>query len=372
MISSSDKIISALRLINTPKVGAKTFYRLVDEYGSIEKAVAVLEKESKHKPWTRQRAIDEISEVKRLNAQIILYTDSNYPQMLRDLSDAPPLLYVKGNLNALDYEKSLAIVGSRAASINGRKTASKIAYDLTEGGVCIISGMARGIDTAAHKGAMFAKNKSGPTIAVLGTGIDVVYPAENKEVYEQICQNGCILSEVPLGAPASTQQFPRRNRIVTALSDGVLVVEAGLKSGSLITANIAIDMQKMLFAVPGTPGESRTQGSNLLIKEGATLVENADDILPFLKGNKKVRPLQKTTAIQKILVFENNDVNYIEQKESTGSLVEFLTVGGVYIDEVIRLSGKDASIIAAEILELELEGKIERRAGNKIALIDPN
>lgn len=369
-MASRTETIAALRLINTPKIGAKTFYQLVDEYGSASAAVDILIRQGKYQPWSQDKACDEIAAAENQDIVILLSDDDNYPAMLKASNNPPPVLYVKGNLAALNYGKSLAIVGSRAASINGRKTAARIAKELTEQDVCIISGMARGIDTSAHKGAMYACNETGSTIAVLGTGLDVIYPAENKQLYEQITINGCVISEMPLGTQATVNQFPRRNRIVAAMSEAVLVVEAGIKSGSLITARFAQEQQKLLFAVPGTPGESRAQGSNHLIKEGAMLVEDANDILPFLKGNKTPVKKQKTIPKQKVLVFENNDANFSKQKNKASNLVDFLTVDGIYIDELIRLSGKDAASIAMEILELELSGIAERRPGNKIALTD--
>ena len=229
--------------------------------------------------------------------------------------------------------------------------------------------MARGIDTSAHKGAMYAKDGLGVTVAVLGTGLDIIYPEENKELFEQIGINGCVISEMPLGTLASAKQFPRRNRIIAALSEAVVVVEAGLKSGSLITAEFAQEQGKTLFAVPGTPGESRAEGANMLIKKGAKLAENAADILPFLKGNKNLSSEKKTTAKQKVLVFENNDDNFSKQKNKPQNWVDFLTVDGTDIDELIRISGLDAQTMAAEILEKELAGFVRRCPGNKVALI---
>lgn len=371
MALTSD-IVAALRLINTPKIGAVNFYKLVLEHGSVQQAVDYVSAYGKYKPWTICQAEDEMAKAEQKNISVLLYNDEAYPSALREQPSAPPVLYVKGNLSALAYTKSLAIVGSRAASVNGRKTAAHIACDLAQADICVISGMARGIDTAAHKGAMFANKETGTTIAVVGTGVDIIYPTENRELYEQITVNGCIVSELPLGTLVSTQQFPRRNRIVASLSEGVLVVEAGLKSGSLITAEFASEQKKLLFAVPGTPNESRSSGSNLLIKQGALLVESAADILPFLKGNKHLDKPQKITAKQKNLVFENNDVTFSSQEKETSSLLSFLTVDGVTVDELIRLTGKDAASIAADILELELCGSAERRPGNKIALIDPS
>jgi DNA processing protein len=371
-VSDTPEKIAALRLINTPKIGARTFYRLVEEYGSIAQALIQVEQSGKYKPWSAEQAQKELEEAHALGIEILLYTDDDYPAQLKPYDMAPPVLYVKGNLEALDFNQAVAIVGSRAASVNGRKIAAHIAKELTESGVCVISGMARGIDAAAHKGALYACDQTGATIAVLGTGLDVIYPPENEDLYRQIAVNGCVISEMPLHTKAAANLFPRRNRIVTALSDGVLVVEAGLQSGSLITADFALEQNKLLFAVPGTPGESRAQGSNKLIKEGARLVENAADILPFLKG-KAPQPIQhKRTPRQKVLVFENNNVKLSEQDNQPRHLVDYLTIDGVDIDELIRLTGIDAARMAMEILELEMSGIAERRAGNKIALTKSN
>ena len=363
------EIISALRLINTNGIGSVKFYQLIDEFLSAEKAVTFLEKNSKQKPWSIEKAQEELDKAKSLGVNIVLYCDDEYPYALRGDRNAPPVLYVKGEVKILtSFRKSIAIVGGRAASITGRRTAAKLAKELTENDVCVISGMARGIDTSAHKGAMYACEQKGKTIAVLGTGVDIIYPPENKEVYEQIAKQGCLISEFLLGTQANTSNFPRRNRTVASLSEGILVVEASNNSGSLITAQYGIDMKRVIFAVPGTPGESRTQGSNTLIKNGAILVDDVSDILPFLKGNKIIEQPKLEQFVQKNLVFENNDDNYIEKKSAPETLKDYLTVDGVHIDELIRLTGKSAAEIALDILELELSGIAERRAGNKIAL----
>ena len=368
-MAATNAVIAALRLINTFGIGAGKFYRLAEECGSAAAAVEYIEKHGKYQPWSVDQAQQEIENAAAKNIRILLYTDDDYPAMLKSLPSAPPVLYVKGQTDALDYAKSLAIVGGRNASIIGRKTAARFAFDLTNQDVRIISGMARGIDASAAKGAMYANGETGATIAVLGTGADVPYPVENAELYEQIIINGCVVSELPLGTQANPRHFPQRNRIIAGLSEGVLVIEAGLKSGSLITAQLAQKQNKKLFAVPGTPGESRTQGSNLLIKKGAVLAEKAADILPFLKGNKICPPPKKQKTAQKILVFENNDATFSNRKDEPENLVDLLTTGGVDIDELIRLTGKTASEIAMEILELEMQGIVERRSGNKVARV---
>ncbi len=368
-MANTETITAALRLINTPKIGPKSFYDLVEANGSIEKALAFLEKDEKHNPWSLEQASQELIKAKQLGIELLLYFDDDYPQMLKNLPSPPPVLYVKGRLDALNMAKNVGIVGARAASVNGRKTAARIACHLAENDVCIISGMARGIDTSAHKGAMYARDGLGVTVAVLGTGLDIIYPEENKNLFAQICTNGCAISEMPLGTLASAKQFPRRNRIIAALSEAIVVVEAGLKSGSLITAEFANEQGKTLFAVPGTPGESRAEGANMLIKKGAKLAENAADILPFLKGNKNIVRPKKTTAKQKVLVFENNDDNLSKHKNQPQSWVDFITIDGTDIDELIRISGLDAQTMAAEILEKELDGVVTRCPGNKVALI---
>lgn len=268
----------------------------------------------------------------------------------------------------------MAIVGARNASINGRKIASRIAYDLTENDVLIISGMARGIDSAAHKGAMYAKNKLGPTIAVLGTGIDVVYPAENKDIYKMIAEQGLIISELPFGTAAQISTFPRRNRIISALSAGTLVVEASLHSGSLITAKCALEQGKDIFAVPGSPLENRSQGPNHLIKEGAVLTENAEDILNILSINQNRQIKSAQLSLKPLDKVENrvniSDIKISEplpNKENNLPLIELITFEGVDIDELLRSSGLMQADFFSQLLDLEFSGKIERQVGNRVA-----
>ena len=250
--------------------------------------------------------------------------------------------------------------------------ASRIAYELTEENVIVVSGMARGIDSSAHKGALYAKGQQGATIAVLGTGIDVVYPEENKELYRQITKQGLIISEFPLGTTPQAQNFPRRNRIVAGISSGTLVVEANLQSGSLITARLAIEQNRDVFAIPGSPLESRSSGTNKLIKEGAVLVDSAEDILPHL--SKPLRPLpQKQTPPEQelfnnLLDKDKNNVD-IPQEQEGENLLDYLSRDGTYIDDLLRQSGLDSGTLSAKLLDLELEGKIERLPGNKVALL---
>lgn len=368
-MQSYEQLTDWVQLINSENIGPVTFYKLLDIYKDAATALAELPKFPKYTIYPRDLAKREVEKAQKSKIEIITRLSPFYPESLKHIEDAPPVLYLAGNPHLLQNPLSLSIVGARNASINGRKTASKIAYDLTNSGILIISGMARGIDSAAHKGAMYANNQQGATLAVLGTGVDVIYPSENKALYQQILQNGAIISEFPLGSEAQSSNFPRRNRIVSALSMGTLVVEATLHSGSLITARLALEQGKDIFAIPGSPQDARALGPNKLIKDGATLVENADDILQALQLNNQKQIIQYVDKLQK-----NADIPQMSLPDTTPadvktSLLENINREGVYVDELIRISGLNASEVSLELLELELSGRIERQTGNKVALI---
>ena len=369
---SENELIAQIRLINTEGIGAISFYKLYHKYGSAQTALENLP--PRYKASSLKEAQKEYEKAKKGGINIISFADSRYPQALKELSDSPPLLYAYGNTDLLAHKNSISIVGSRNASINGRKIASRLAYELTENNILVISGMARGIDTSAHKGAMYALNQQGPTIAVLGTGIDCPYPEENKDLYKQIAAQGLIISELPLGTTPQAQNFPRRNRIIAGLSLGTLVVEANLQSGSLITARLALEQNREVFAIPGSPTESRALGSNKLIKEGAVLVDCVDDILEHLKTtdsqlftpkeNRQDFPLQ-----EKLLDKEENNADIPEEKKTTTDIRNYLSKEGVYMDELIRISHLPANELSAILIDMELSGEIMRLPGNKIALI---
>lgn len=370
-------LIKILQIINTDGIGPVTFYKLLQKSdNNLDQALTLLA--NKKAVFSQTEAEDMVAKAQKAGAEVISYQDKTYPETLRQLNDAPPVLYALGNINLLKHPASVAIVGARNASIGGRKMASHIAYDLTENDVLVISGMARGIDSAAHKGALYAKSKQGPTIAVLGTGVDEIYPPENKDIYHQIVEQGLLVSEFPLGTAAQISNFPRRNRIIAALSAGTLVVEAGIHSGSLITAQQALEQGKEIFAVPGSPIESRSAGPNHLIKQGAILTENADDILNVLSitQNKQIKNYQLEL---KGLDKPENKANISRQKiiepaiaetpTEKVPLLELISYEGVDIDELLRNSGLEQADFFMQILDLEFAGKIERHAGNKVARI---
>lgn len=363
------KLVDYIQLINTENIGPITFYRLLEEYKTVKKALEKLP--IKYKTFERSKAVEQVDLAKYHKIQILCFDDEKYPQRLKELPDAPPVLYAKGNIEFLSHELCIAIVGARNASINGRKTISKFSYELTNNEILVISGMAKGIDTSAHKGAMFAKNQQGPTIAVVGTGLDIVYPTENKDLYEQICNQGLAISEFPIGTTPQSQNFPRRNRIISALSCGILVGEASIKSGSLITARMGLEQGKDIFAIPNNPDDFRACGPNKLIKEGANLVEDVDDILQNLSisSNNKIKPLYN--RVIKPIDNEIKIVNIQKQENISKNIniLDIITKSGVQLDDIIRESNYTPAEVSLKILELEMSGKIEKRAGNIFALI---
>lgn len=373
-MAAENKILDYIQLINSANIGPVTFYKLLRQYGSAEAALAALP--AGRRTFSRSAAQKEFELARRQNTRLLAFDDPEYPENLRAAEDAPPVIYVRGLINCLRQPLSLSIVGARNASLNGRKLASQISCELTSQGIMIVSGMARGIDTAAHKGAMFALNRTGSTVAVLGTGIDIAYPAENQKLCEQIAGQGAVISEFPLGTEPSAGNFPRRNRIVSALTDGTLVVEASLHSGSLITARLALEQGRDVFAVPGFPTDERSAGPNKLIKDGAFLVENAEDILNVLSADarRKIprtpRPVQ-TDLFVKPLDKESKtaDIPDTASPDRETDILSLLTPAGVYVDELIRVSGLDSAAVSLRLLELEMEGRIERQVGNKVALI---
>lgn len=372
-MTADDEILDWLQLINTENIGPKTFYKLKARFGSV--AAALKNLPSKFTVPSREETEELLQNCRQKNITIIIADDKLYPKSLTYLDDAPPVLYAAGNLDLLSHHPALAVVGTRNASINGRKIASRISYDLTTKNVLIVSGMARGIDSAAHKGAMYAHEQKGPTLSVIGTGIDIVYPRENQQLHCQIAAQGLIISELPPGTTPQAANFPRRNRLVAALADGTLVVEATLHSGSLITARHTSEAGKTVFAIPGSPNDARAAGPNRLLKEGAVLVESATDIFRLLQDIKKTpsktlreSPRQELFELTLDKSEKNADIP-IHQTEKTDIVLSCISADGVYVDEIIRSSGLDASEVSLILLELEISGKIERQTGNKVALL---
>jgi DNA processing protein len=273
--------------------------------------------------------------------------------------DAPPVIFA-GRNTALFDRPAVAIVGARNASLNGRKIAAQLARDLSEAGLVVISGLARGIDTEAHRAAL-----SGGTIAVVAGGADIAYPPENAALQNAILESGCVVSEAPMGAEPKARHFPRRNRIISGLSPGVIVVEAARHSGSLITARMALEQGREIFAVPGSPLDPRAQGSNNLIREGATLTETADDVLRVLLSGAAV-PRRIAEPEPPLPLPEPADGDAAELRRR---ILEALGPSPVAVDELVRDCQVSLPMVLTILLELELAGRLERQPGQRVNLI---
>jgi DNA processing protein len=362
-----------LRLIRSEGVGPVTFRRLLDRYGTAGTALAALPAIAGKAGREALRIADgaeaerEIAALCHIGGQLIAMDEPEYPAALRAIDDSPPLLAVLGDVATLT-RPAVGIVGSRNASLNGRRVAEGLARDLAAAGWIIVSGLARGIDSAAHAGAL-----RGGTVAVLAGGVDVCYPEENRALYQRIAEIGAVISEAPLGTVPQARHFPRRNRLISGLTRGVVVVEASLHSGSRITARFALEQGREVFAVPGSPLDPRARGSNDLLRQGATLVETADDVLNVLTLDKQFRlaepPVIGDTASGRQAASETDIALAPETAtDAETRLAETLSPTPTAVDEIIRTSRLPASLVATILLEWELNGRLERHPGNRVSL----
>lgn len=370
---TNTELLDWLRLSLSENVGPATFRQLVSYFGSAKEALAHIGELAKRGGGKREIKIAsekqveaQLSRAQKIGATILTWKDSDYPFLLRQIKDAPPVLFVLGHLSLL-AGNSVAIVGTRNASLNGKNIARFLAAGLIEKNYSIVSGMAKGIDAAAHTGALESGivNESG-TIAVLGTPVDEAYPQENAGLYTQIKERGCLVSELPFGTPLVPQNFPRRNRIISGLSKGVVVIEANLKSGSLITAREAANQGRDVFAVPGFPMDPRSQGPNALIQDGATLVQSAKDIVDTLAQEKTFHLEETLEAKDYKLDFHSIEANLDKVRQK---VLENLSAEPVEIDSLVRATESTMQEVNVVLVELELAGRLERHPGNRVSLI---
>ncbi len=292
----------------------------------------------------------EKEKAEKCGAGIISIEDSGYPARLKEIYDPPVILYKKGELH--DYDRvSIAIVGSRLPTPYGRTMTERLAGGLAERGVTVVSGFARGIDTIAHTSSL---KSGGRTIAVLGSGIDVIYPPENRELAKEIIKNGAVISEFPMGCQPERMNFPRRNRIISGLTTGTIVVEAAEKSGAIITANYALEQGRDVFAVPGPVSSAKSRGTNRLIKMGAKLVEDADDVIEEFSTSLKISLEGKKGERR-----EN-----IELTDEEKNLYNFIPDDGIDIDNLIEVSNLPAGRVSAILLKLEIKGLVRKMSGS--------
>ncbi|MTI62947.1 DNA-processing protein DprA [Methylophaga sp.] len=359
--NKQDALACWIALQRVPGLGPVTFTRLLEQYGSPaeilrqpKQLTGVSEKvmDGIRKPdWQQVEA--DMAWLDQDNRHLITYDDARYPPLLREISDPPMLLYVQGDASLLS-QWQLAIVGSRSPSPSGRNTAYDFARYLATGGLTIASGLAAGIDGAAHKGALAA---GGKTLAVVATGLDRVYPAQHRDLAHQIVEQGAMVSELPLGTSPRPELFPRRNRIISGLSLGTLIVEAALKSGSLITARMAMEQAREVFAIPGSIHNPLSRGCHQLIREGAKLVETADDILEELGALAGVN-------IPEAEIEEAGSSSH-EKDGDYRILFEHLGFDPIPIDKLIENSGLTADAVSSMLLLLELEGEVASLPGGR-------
>ena len=365
--------INRLRLFRSENVGAVTFRILLQHFQTAENALNALPETARKgglkkalRICSRAEAEQEIEAVRKAGAEMLFLGQKEYPELLAQINDAPPVLSVSGN-KAFLKKPHVAVVGTRNASINGKNIARHIAADLVKSGYGVVSGLALGIDAAAHEGALYAANENASTIAVLGTGINVPYPEQNRKLYDQVGEKGVLVSEFPFNTKPQPSNFPRRNRIISGLAEGLVVIEAALRSGSLITANKALEQGKDVFAVPSSPLDPRAAGVNHLIKQGAPLVESAQDIIDHLSQSapftlSETRPEAQEKIVPPVHIEEPTDEN---RKE----LLSLLDGSPVEIDMLIRETGLPAGVISVLLVEMELAGQLERLPGNKVIRI---
>lgn len=355
-----------LRLIRSANIGPVSYAQLLARFGTARAAIDAIPMLAargggRAPVLADPRLIDrEMATVARLGGQYLFSDDPDYPPLLAALENAPPALILRGDRGLLG-RPGIAMVGARNASAAACRFARQLGHDLASEGVVVVSGLARGIDTAAHVGALGGQMGGGGTIAVVATGIDIAFPPENAELQERIASEALLIAEQPPGTEPRARHFPYRNRIIAGLAMGTVVVEAAPKSGSLITARLAGEAGREVMAVPGSPLDPRAQGCNQLIRDGATLVQNAADIL------EQVRPIDPRMVRMPTSPFGSAPLEDASDAERR-AITALLGAVAVPVDELIRQSGAAPAIVQTVLLELELAGRLERHAGGRVSL----
>ena len=379
---SDEERQSRLQLAQSDNIGPATYHQLLEIYGSAQEALAALPelaagitKGRRIKLYSREHAARDFERIQALGGQILVHGDAAFPQLLAQTANPPPILFVAGRVDLLQ-QPTCAIVGSRNSSANGKRFARDVATGLGQSGWHTASGMARGIDTAAHEASL-----DHGTIAVMATGLDVIYPPENAGLHAQIKAQGCIVSEMPAGTQPRADLFPRRNRIIAGLSAGVVVVEAALRSGSLITARLANEMGRDVFAAPGSAYDPRSAGTNKLIQDGAMLITSHRDVVEMLdRGHLYAGIVSADMPSRHGSVPEapTHPVNSGEIGSAGDRIVvnahrqvvlDLLGPDPVEIDVIVREVGFPARLVQMVMMELDLAGRLERHPGQRVSLL---
>jgi DNA processing protein len=383
---SDEQRFNWLRLIRTERIGPVTFKQLINRFGSAKAAIEALPEIAARGGVLKAVKIageadiaSEFEEAARLGAVFVAMGEPEYPALLRHFDGAPPIIAVLGDVSALN-QNTIGVVGSRSASTNGLAFARKMSAELANAGFVIASGLARGIDRAAHEGAI----SQGGTIAVLAGGLDRPYPPQNLDLYDRLKQisGSCLISAMPFSYEPVARDFPRRNAIIAGLSLAVVVVEAAERSGSLITARMATEAGRLVFAIPGHPVDPRSAGTNGLIREGAELARSAEDIIEVVKPLAAKEPMFVQRAFTTTAPIAEQPkslpvslTQLVQSKQATSdddlpdALFALLGPAPTSVDDLVRESGEAASKVQAALLELELAGRIERGAGGVVTVI---
>lgn len=366
---SQDEAFARIRLLRSPNVGPVSYRQLLRRFGSAAAALAALPDlaargGAPYRPAPEARVEAEIAAVRRAGARYLFHDSADYPALLAESDSAPPILALRGDTGLL-RRPAVAVVGARNASAGAVRLARSFSAALAEAGYAVVSGLARGVDGAAHAGALAGGAQGGGTIGVIAGGIDVAYPPEHADLQEQIATGGLLLAEQPAGVEPLARHFPARNRIIAGLAAGTLVVEAAPRSGSLITARLAGEMGREVMAVPGSPLDSRAHGCNQLIRDGAILVQKPEDVAELLEG---FTGSPRST-------FREAEGAWDGAPEVAGSgggepadVAALLSTAPVSVDELVRQSGAGAGAVQLALIELELAGRLVRHAGGRVSL----
>ncbi|WP_343519080.1 DNA-processing protein DprA [Sphingomonas sp.] len=360
-MGESEADLARLRLIRSPRIGPVTYRQLIARFGSAEAALEALPALAMRGGGAAPVIADlaairrEMAAAAKLGARHVFLGDPDYPSLLAELENAPAAMLVRGRL-ALASRPCVAMVGARNASAAACRFARQLAQGLAGAGATVVSGLARGVDTAAHLGSI-----GGGTIGVIASGIDIAFPPENRELQERVANEGLLIAEQPPGTEPLARHFPSRNRVIAGLAQGTVVVEAAPRSGSLITARIAAEAGREVMAVPGSPLDPRAQGCNLLIREGATLVQSVEDIL------EAIRPIDARVVRSPARDFGREPAAEPDAAERR-RIEALLGPVPVPVDELIRQAGLPAAAVQLVLLELELAGRLERHAGGRVSL----
>lgn len=369
-MGKSQEAFDRLRLIRSENIGPVTYRQLIRRFGSATRALEAIPDMARRGGGrvpriADQRRVDaEIAAVHHLGARFLFLDDPGYPAFLAELGNPPPALIWRGRLEHLK-QPIVAIVGARNASAAACRFARDLANSLVESGLSIVSGLAKGIDTAAHQGSV-----EKATIAVIAGGLDVFYPPENEELQCNIAERGLLLAEQPPGTEPRARHFPYRNRIIAGLARGTVIIEAAPRSGSLITARLAAEAGRQVMAIPGSPLDPRSRGCNMLIREGATLVQSADDVLELVRHfDERAESVLRSDPVGGDCKFSNieesGDLDVGEQERAP--LLNLLSATPVTVDELVRQSGLPPASVQFALLELELAGRLDRHAGARVS-----